>query len=109
LTAPFLRRRPAVAILSYIPKRRQAVACDDGGIPSFDLLRRRQRDDYVFLYALDLIELTGKDRRRDAPAHRMVDLSRLLADAGAGMLANEWVDGGDFDGATVFARMLAGP
>jgi ATP-dependent DNA ligase len=31
----------------------EAVACDDSGVPSFDLLRRRQRDDQVFLYAFD--------------------------------------------------------
>ncbi len=56
----------------------------------------------MFLYAFDLIELGGEDRRRDALAHRKVDLSRLLADAGPGVLANEWVDGGERDGPTVF-------
>jgi bifunctional non-homologous end joining protein LigD len=80
----------------------EAIACDESGIASFDLLRRRQRDDRVFLYAFDLIELDGEDRRRDALAHRTVDLSRLLAATRRGVLADEWVDGGECDGATVF-------
>lgn len=80
----------------------EAIACDESGIPSFDLLRLRKRDDRVFLYAFDLIELSGQDRRRDGLVHRKVDLSRLLADAGPGVLANEWVEGGECDGPTVF-------
>jgi ATP-dependent DNA ligase len=80
----------------------EAIACDESGIASFDLLRRRQRDDRVFLYAFDLIELAGEDRRRDALAHRKVHLGRLLADSGPGVLANEWVDGGECDGTAVF-------
>ena len=80
----------------------EAIACDESGIASFDLLRRRHRDDRVFLYAFDLIELRGEDRRRDALAHRKIDLSRLLADAGPGVQANEWVDGGEREGPTVF-------
>jgi hypothetical protein len=43
----------------------EAVACDDSGVPSFDLLRHRQRDVHVFLYAFDLIELVGADLRRE--------------------------------------------
>ena len=43
----------------------EAVACDDDGIASFDLLRHRRRDDRVFLYAFDLVELNGDDLRRD--------------------------------------------
>ena len=69
---------------------------------SFDLLQRRQRDDRVFLYAFDLIELAGEDRRRDALAQRKIDLRRLLADSGPGVQASEWIDGGESDGPTVF-------
>ena len=36
---------------------REAVACGDDGVPSFDRLRHRRRDASVFLYAFDLIEL----------------------------------------------------
>jgi bifunctional non-homologous end joining protein LigD len=62
----------------------------------------------VFLYAFDLIELGGKDLRREPLEQRKVLLRRLLADTEAGLVFNEWIDGGDFDGATVFehARSL---
>jgi bifunctional non-homologous end joining protein LigD len=83
----------------------EAVACDDDGVPSFDLLRRRQQDNHVFLYAFDLIELGGDDRRTDPLRQRKIDLSRLLlANAGPGLVFAEWIDGADFDGATVFDR-----
>jgi bifunctional non-homologous end joining protein LigD len=80
----------------------EAVACDDSGVPSFDLLRGRQRDDRAFLYAFDLIELAGDDQRRDPLEQRKFDLSRLLADDSLGLVLNRWIDGDDFDGATVF-------
>jgi bifunctional non-homologous end joining protein LigD len=80
----------------------EAIACDESGTESFDLLQRRQRDDRVLLYAFDLIELAGEDRRRDALTQRKTDLRRLLADSGPGVQANEWIDGGESDGPTVF-------
>jgi bifunctional non-homologous end joining protein LigD len=80
----------------------EAIACDENGVASFELLRSRLRDDRVFLYAFDLIELAGEDRRRDALAHRKVDLSRVLSLGGAGVVANEWVDGGERSGPAVF-------
>jgi bifunctional non-homologous end joining protein LigD len=62
----------------------------------------------VFLYAFDLIELGGEDLRREPLEQRKVELRRLLADSEPGLVFNEWIDGGDFDGATVFehARSL---
>ena len=80
----------------------EAVACGDDGISSFTLLRPRRRDDQVFLYVFDLIELTGDDRRRDPLEQRKLDLTRLLAKAGPGLRLNEWIDGGEHDGATIF-------
>jgi bifunctional non-homologous end joining protein LigD len=82
----------------------EAVACGDEGLTSFDLLRHRRQNDRVFLYAFDLIELTGDDRRRDPLAQRKLDLSRLLAKAGPGVRLNEWMDGDEIDGATMFAH-----
>jgi ATP-dependent DNA ligase len=76
----------------------EAVACGDDGISSFNLLRYRRRDDAVFLYAFDLIELAGDDRRRDPLEQRKLDLGRLLAKAGPGVRLNEWIDGGEHDG-----------
>ena len=80
----------------------EAVACGDDGISSFNLLRHRWRDEAVFLYVFDLIELTGDDRRRDPLEQRKLDLSRLLAKAGPGLRLNEWIDGDEHDGATIF-------
>src|SRR6266478_2998088 len=37
----------------------EAVACDDNGVASFDLVRPHRANDSVFLYAFDLIELNG--------------------------------------------------
>ena len=82
----------------------EAVAFDDSGVPSFDLLRRGQRDDHAFLCAFDLIELGGDDRRRDPLERRKTDLSQLLNDAAPGLVLEEWIDGDKFNGATVFER-----
>ena len=65
----------------------EAIALDDSGVASFRLPRHRLRDDRVCLHAFDLIELAGRDHRRDALADRKVDLSRLIANAGPGVLA----------------------
>src|SRR5499427_2057771 len=43
----------------------EAVACDDDGMPSFDRLRYRRADCAVFLFAFDLLELDGRDLRRE--------------------------------------------
>jgi bifunctional non-homologous end joining protein LigD len=43
----------------------EAVACDENGVASFDLVRHHRASDRVFLYAFDLIELDGNDLRRD--------------------------------------------
>jgi bifunctional non-homologous end joining protein LigD len=43
----------------------EAVACNDSGVASFDLIRHHGHNDHVFLYAFDLIELNGDDLRRD--------------------------------------------
>ncbi|HEY4406972.1 MAG TPA: DNA ligase [Xanthobacteraceae bacterium] len=85
----------------------EAVVSDDSGVPSFDLLRRRQRDDRAFLCAFDLIELGGDDRRRDPLEQRKFDLSRLLADASPGLVLNEWIDGDKSDGTTVFEQVCS--
>jgi bifunctional non-homologous end joining protein LigD len=80
----------------------EAVACDDNGVASFNLLLHRKRDDHVFLYVFDLIEVGGGDLRREPLEQRKIELRRLLADTEPGLVFNEWIDGGDFDGATVF-------
>jgi bifunctional non-homologous end joining protein LigD len=79
----------------------EAVACDDNGVASFDLVRHHRANDSVFLYAFDLIELNGDDLRRDPLEVRKAALAKVLAKAGPGMRFNEHIEG---DGPTVFAH-----
>jgi bifunctional non-homologous end joining protein LigD len=67
-------------------------------------LLHRKRDDHAFLYAFDLIELSGEDLRREPLEQRKIELRRLLAETETGLVFNEWIDGEDFDGTTVFER-----
>jgi bifunctional non-homologous end joining protein LigD len=59
-----------VDALARLPSRSciidgEAVACDENGVASFDLVRHHRANGSVFLYAFDLIELNGDDLRRD--------------------------------------------
>jgi hypothetical protein len=56
----------------------EAVTCDDGGIPSFDLLRRHQTAERAFLYVFDLIEIASDDRRRDPLEQRKTTTYLLM-------------------------------
>ena len=76
----------------------EAVACDDNGVASFDLVRHHRANDSVFLYAFDLIELNGDDLRRDPLEVRKATLASVLAKAGPGIRFNEHIEG---DGPTV--------
>jgi bifunctional non-homologous end joining protein LigD len=63
----------------------EAVACDDKGVASFDLIRHHRTEERVFLYAFDLIELNGDDLRRDPLQVRKATLRSMLAKAGLGL------------------------
>jgi bifunctional non-homologous end joining protein LigD len=77
----------------------EAVACDDNGVASFNLIRYRRHDDSTFLYAFDLIELNGDDLRRDPLQVRKATVGSILAKARPGIRFNEHMEG---DGETVF-------
>jgi bifunctional non-homologous end joining protein LigD len=79
----------------------EAVACDDSGMPSFDRIRHRQYDGSVFLYAFDLIELSGDDLRREPLQVRKATLASVLAKASPGLRFNQHIEA---DGPTVFAH-----
>ena len=79
----------------------EAVACDDNGVASFDLIRHHRHNDRAFLYAFDLIELNGDELRRDPLEVRKATLRSMLAKAGLGLRFNEHLEG---DGPTVFAH-----
>ena len=77
----------------------EAVACDENGVASFNLVRYRHHDESIFLYAFDLIELNGDDLRPDPLENRKATLEMMLAKAGPGIRFNEHIEG---DGETVF-------
>jgi bifunctional non-homologous end joining protein LigD len=79
----------------------EAVACDDNGVASFDLIRHHRANDSVFLYAFDLIELNGDDLRRDPLQVRKATLASIVGKARSGLRFNEHIEG---DGPTVFAH-----
>jgi bifunctional non-homologous end joining protein LigD len=83
----------------------EAVACDENGIASFDLVRHHRANDSVFLYAFDLIELNGDDLRRDPLQVRKATLASIVAKARSGIRFNEHIEG---DGPTVFAHACKG-
>ena len=78
----------------------EAVACDDNGVASFDLVRHHRHNDRAFLYASDLIELNGDDMRRDPLEVRKATLASIVAKARLGIRFNEHIEG---NGPTVFA------
>jgi bifunctional non-homologous end joining protein LigD len=80
----------------------EAVACARDGVSSFDLIRHRQHDGSVFLWAFDLIELDGDDLRREPLEVRKATLASLLARAAAGARFNEHFE--QEDGPLVFAH-----
>jgi bifunctional non-homologous end joining protein LigD len=79
----------------------EAVACDDNGVASFDLIRHHRANGSVFLFAFDLIELNGDDLRRDPLEVRKATLASVLAKAGPGIRFNEHIED---DGPSVFAH-----
>src|SRR5262249_47232141 len=79
----------------------EAVACDDNGVASFDLVRHHRANESIFLYAFDLIELNGDDLRRDPLEVRTATLASIVAKASAGIRFNEHIEA---DGPTVFAH-----
>jgi bifunctional non-homologous end joining protein LigD len=77
----------------------EAVACGEDGIACFDLILRWDIDEGVFMYAFDLIELSGEDMRRETLESRKATLDVLLGGARPGIRFNEHIEE---DGPTVF-------
>src|SRR5262249_21313742 len=97
--ASFTRRFPLIVeTLARLRSRSciidgEAVACDDNGVASFDLIRHHRHNDRAFLYAFDLIELNGDEMRRDPPEVRKAMIRSMLAKAGLGLRFNEHLEG----------------
>jgi bifunctional non-homologous end joining protein LigD len=75
----------------------EAVASDGDGMPSFDRLRYRRADGAVFLFAFDLLELDGRDLRREPLEVRKATLASVLRRVGTGLRLNEHLEHEDGD------------
>jgi bifunctional non-homologous end joining protein LigD len=66
----------------------EAIACDAQGLTDFQLLRRRRHDHVVTLCAFDLLELDGRDLRREPIEVRKRELVALLDRRSPGLVVN---------------------
>jgi bifunctional non-homologous end joining protein LigD len=74
-----------------------------GGWPPFQLLRHRRNEPQAFLYAFDLLELTGTDLRREPIEARKAMLASVLRKSRPGVRLNEHLE--HPDGLTVFQHV----
>jgi bifunctional non-homologous end joining protein LigD len=70
----------------------EAVCCNEDGLAVFAKMRRRREDGRVFLYAFDLLELDGKDFRREPFEVRKATLASVLRQGRPGLRINEHLD-----------------
>jgi bifunctional non-homologous end joining protein LigD len=78
----------------------EGVACGPDGVTDFARLRAavgRKGSRDAFLYAFDLLELDGRDLRRDPWEVRRATLTSLLRGAGHGMQLSGHIDSADGD------------
>ena len=105
----FAERFPlATAAIHRLPVRScvidgEAIVCDANGLAVFDLLRRWRGDDVV-LCAFDLLELDGRDLRREPIEDRKAALAKLLQRPIDGIAYNEHYGG---DGGTIYKHACA--
>jgi ATP-dependent DNA ligase len=106
----FASRFPlAAAAVGALPVRScvldgEAIACDDNGLSVFDLLRYQRRDQIVTLCAFDLLELDGKDLRKQPIDERKRLLAYLLERQHLGITLNQTFDG---DGTIIYKHACA--
>jgi bifunctional non-homologous end joining protein LigD len=67
----------------------EAVVCDENGLAVFERLRQEGQGRHVFLYAFDLLELDGKDLRREPLEVRKATLRNVLRGYPPGVRLNE--------------------
>jgi bifunctional non-homologous end joining protein LigD len=85
-------RFPLIAGAALSLKARSCLIDGEAvAMPCFDRLRYRRQDGRVFVYAFDLLELDGRDLRREPIEHRKVLLIRLLSKANVGLQVNEHI------------------
>jgi bifunctional non-homologous end joining protein LigD len=77
----------------------EAIVCDENGLAVFDLIRRHGALASAVLCAFDLLELDGKDLRREPIEKRKALLAKLLGGQQMSIVLNETYEE---DGAIVF-------
>jgi bifunctional non-homologous end joining protein LigD len=70
----------------------EAVCCDESGVAVFRMLRHRRNEPSVFLYAFDLLQLNGRDLRREPIEVRRTELAKFIRAAGAGIQLSEHIE-----------------
>jgi ATP-dependent DNA ligase len=78
----------------------EAVCRNENGVPVFDVLHQRHNEQRAFLYAFDLLQLDGRDLRREPIEARKTALAKLIRKAGPGLQLSEHLD--QHDAALVF-------
>jgi bifunctional non-homologous end joining protein LigD len=67
----------------------EAIVCDESGLAVFDLIRGHGSKASAVLCAFDLLELNGKDLRREPIEERKRILARLLKGQHVSLVLNE--------------------
>jgi bifunctional non-homologous end joining protein LigD len=105
---PLITQALAVLRVASITLDGEGVVCDANGLSDFERLRAavgRKGSRDAFLYAFDLLELDGRDLRREPWNVRRATLASLLRRAGNGIRLSEHIEGAD--GAAVFRHACA--
>jgi bifunctional non-homologous end joining protein LigD len=79
----------------------EAIVTDDSGLAVFELIRRHRSAAAAALCAFDLLELDGRDLRREPIERRKGVLAKLLRGVAGSIVLNQHYDG---DGMIVFAH-----
>src|SRR3974390_2043801 len=101
----FSSRFPFIAMaVSKLPVRSclidgETIVCDENGLAVFDLIRRHGALASAVLCAFDLLELDGRDLRREPIEERKALLAKLLKGSHLSIVLNEYFVE---DGALVF-------
>ena len=82
----------------------EAIVCDDSGLAAFDLIRDHGTSARAILCAFDLLEVNGKDIRREPIEDRKRRLAGLLRLPHDGIAINEHFGG---DGAIIYKHACA--
>ena len=102
----FSSRFPFIAMaVAKLPVRSclidgEAIVCDENGLADFELIRGHGSKASAVLCAFDLLELDGKDLRREPIEKRKMLLTKLLRGSQLSLVLNEHFEE---DGALVFS------